>query len=224
MIPAAAEPPPRVSVAVMAHSRRARWAQQLAADLDAPIVWDTGHGIWDTGRRALLAYDPQASHHLVVQDDAIVCRDLLPGLAAAAAHAGQRPIGLYIGCMLRAKQRKPQNELGRVVRAAGDAGASWISAYRWPLWGVASAHPVGMIDELVGYGDRRARPDTFDRQTRMFYRYRGIAAWYTHPSLVDHRTGRSLLRNGGDRKAWQFLGENVSALSVDWSTEPYVAP
>lgn len=207
----------RLSVVVMAHPARAEWAGKLAADLgDAPIVWDDGGGVWHTGRRALLAFDPDAAHHLVVQDDAIICRDLVAGLEAALPHAGHRAVGLYTG------GRPDGTRISRAGRAATDAGASWISTSRWPLWGVASAHPVDAINALVAFGDATGRPNRYDLQMRHFYRSIGLPVWYTWPSLVDHRLGPSLLDNPKGRSAQRFIGADVSALSVDWSTPPHV--
>lgn len=203
-----------LSVAVMAHPDRAGWARRLAADLgDVPIVWDRGAGIWDTGRRALLAYDPDASHHLVVQDDAVICRDLLAGLEAALPHVGPRsPVGLYI--------RAGGLEDG--TRRATESGASWMVGVGAPLWGVASAHPTATIPDLVAAGDEMDNRSRYDLQTGSFYRRATIPVWYTWPSLVDHRhEAASLLGNRDGRHAQRFIGADASALSVDWSTPPH---
>lgn len=205
-----------LSIAVMAHSARGEWAGLLAAELDAPIVWDNGRGVWSTGRRALLAHDPDATHHLVVQDDAVICRELVAGLEVALSYAGHRAVGLYTG------SRPDRTRIAKAGRTATEMGVSWISTRHWPLWGVASAHPVDMIGDLVASGDTMGRPTRYDLQTRHFYRNAGVAVWYTWPSLVDHRDGPSLLENPDGRRAQRFIGEDVSALSVDWSTPPYV--
>jgi hypothetical protein len=39
----------------------------------------------------------------------------------------------------------------------------------------------------------------------------------TWPSLVDHRDVPSLVGHGGGRYAHKFIGENASALDIDWS-------
>lgn len=214
-------PTSHVSVAIMAHPGRTRAARRLAAELGAPIVWDRGHGVWDTGRRALLACDQDATHHLVVQDDATLCRDLLDGLEIALRYAGQRPVGLYVG--QRADGRRQASVARGVYRAATD-GTPWISARRWPLWGVASVHPTEMIDDLVRHGDIHGQAGRYDWNTRHYYRQVGVDAWYTWPSLVNHRPGPSLLGNANGQAAWRFLGTDVSALDLDWSLKPCVIP
>ena len=88
---------PVLSVAVMAHPKRADLIPALcdSIDADVPVVWDERNDRWDTGRRALLAFDPAATHHLVVQDDALVCRDLVAGLQRALPHVPREaPVGL----------------------------------------------------------------------------------------------------------------------------------
>lgn len=62
--------PVALSVAVMAHPARAAFVDELTGLLDRPakVVWDERQDRWDTGRRAMLAYDPACTHHLVVLD------------------------------------------------------------------------------------------------------------------------------------------------------------
>lgn len=206
----------RVSVAVMAHPARAEWAETLAAKLDCPIVWDQIGSAWDTGRRALLTADPAASHHVVIQDDAIVCEDLAAALEQAVVHAGQRPIGLYLG------SRPHHRRVALSTKAADKRGRSWIAITGATIAGVASAHPIAMIERLADYDHRGSQ--SWDSRYSAFYRELGITPWFTWPSLADHRPGRSLLNHPRDRTAVRFIGENVSALGIDWSRSPQIAP
>ena len=76
----------RLSVSVMAHPSRSHWVHELRERVGieyANVAWDRGLGIWDTCSRAWEMHDPAATHHLVLQDDALPCRDLLAGLEAA---------------------------------------------------------------------------------------------------------------------------------------------
>lgn len=200
----------------MAHPDRSGWARELAAALRAPIVWDRGYGVWDTGRRALLAHDPEAGHHLVVQDDAVLCPDLLAGLEAALPHVGDSPVAPYTAV------RPRRSGIERNTRQTAAAGASWMVGVGFPLWGVASVHPIRNLDALVAAGDEMDRPRRYDLQIGQYYRRAGIPVWYTWPSLVDHRDpAPSLLGNRDGRQARRFIGADVSALSVDWSIPPH---
>ena len=107
----------------MAHPRREGMVQQLLDELDrpVPVVWDQINDRHDTGIRAIEAFDPTASHHLVLQDDVLVCRDLLAGIERALRYIPQdEPMCLYVGRV------KPfAREVQRAVDLA--QSASWIT-------------------------------------------------------------------------------------------------
>jgi len=207
-----------LSVAVMAHPSRRRWVDPLLADLGGAVevVWDRRNDRWDTGRRALLAHDSHATHHLVVQDDAIVCRDLPAGAAAAAAgKAADRPVCLYTG-----RVRPHPAKVARAVARARAAGLTFIEM-GGPWWGVAIVLPTGHIPHVVRHGDLATRIANYDRKISDWYRRQHLACWYTVPSLVDHRPvlhNPSLIAGrDGNRRAHGFLGCGRSASEVVWS-------
>ena len=91
----------------MAHPRRESYIPSLQAKIGRPsrVVWDQINSRWDTGRRSLLAYDATKTHHMVIQDDAVICRDLPAGVEKALAETPHQSImGLYLG---RTKSWKP---------------------------------------------------------------------------------------------------------------------
>ena len=207
-----------VSVAIMAHPKREKWIPRLvdAIDADVEVVWDRHNDRWDTGRRSLLAYDPAATHHLVVQDDAIVCRDLVAGIEKAVLHSGDRPVGLYMGRILR-----PGSELDVAYRKAEQTRSPWVKM-KGPWWGVGIVIPTAHIDALVAWGDGRGDIANYDKRISRWYEQRGVVCWYTRPSLVEHRHGGknpSLIegRTGRNRHAHRFIGKGQSALDVDWA-------
>ena len=204
-----------VSVAVMAHPRRTSQVVDLLGALDRParVAWDRCNDRHDTGIRALEAFDPDCSHHLVVQDDALVCRDLVAGIDAALAFVPDgAPLVGYVGRV------KPfRREIERLVAQAGDA--SWL---RMPgiYWGPAIVVPTEHIGEIAAWWQSRAaqKITNYDRRLSAWYQAHGIDAWYPWPSLVDHRGDESLVEgHGAGRRAHRFIGEDASALSVDWS-------
>lgn len=201
----------------MAHPNRREWAVELGDELDLPVVMDRENDRWETGRRALLAYDPAASHHLVVQDDAIPCRDLVAGCELIAAAAGARPVSLYTG-----KVRPHQSTITPAVRRAKKRGIRFL-AFDGPWWGVAIIVPTADIPELVEWCDANPQVANYDRRIAKFYRARGVKCWYTVPSLVDHRSvaeNPSLIPGRtGNRRAHYFLGREESPLAIDWSAD-----
>lgn len=204
-----------ISVAIMAHPARAQWIPSLvdAIDGDPQVVWDEG---WNdrhrTGLNALRAYDPAATHHLIVQDDAIVCRDLVASVSRAAAVSGDHPICLYTG-----RVQPSQGFVRRNVEAAKAAGACWF-AMQGPWWGVGIVVPTAHIDELSRWFERSSVAN-YDRRIARWYGQQGIDCWYTVPSLVEHRVeGNPSLtkRTGTRRKAHTFIGHDRSALTIQW--------
>lgn len=217
---------PTLSVAIMAHPAREDMVNSLLDELDLecdiPIVWDCGRGRWDTGRRAMLAYDIEATHHLVIQDDIIPCRDLIAGFRTAlAATPGDMPLCGYVG-----RVRPDKDVVREAVNCARQAHASFITMHTLN-WGPAVCVPTKDIMEMIAFCDTLTEIENYDRRMSRYWELRRhVRTWYTWPCLVDHADGPSLVpgRVGTNRKtrahariAHQFLGEEVSGLSVDWS-------
>ena len=210
-----------LSVAVMAHPDREHFVDELLPDLPgAKVVWDERGDRWDTGKRAMLAHEPDSDWGLVVQDDALLCKDFLPGVREALSHAPTLPVSFYTG-----RTRPYGPEVARAVRRARAARKNWL-VMRGPIWGVAIALPRELIAPMVRACDRLPDPN-YDRRMMEHFHGRGIECWYTLPSLVDHRVGEanpSLVPGRGaglGRVAHEFC--QGSALDIDWSTGAYRA-
>jgi hypothetical protein len=202
----------KLSVAVMAHPDRAEHVEELVEWLGISsdqVVWDERNDRWDTGSRAWLARDPDATHHIVIQDDAIVTRDLIPALTKALEYIPHRVlVSPFMGTRRPAVQK-----IERIVRHAEQVDASWIAL--GPLnWGVAILTPVDHIEEMLAWGGKQKYPN-YDKRIGQFYRRAyPWPTWYTWPNLVDHRDVPSLIGHGPGRVAHQFPGVEASAL--DW--------
>lgn len=203
-----------LSVAVMAHPSRAEMVDRLLSELDRPakVVWDEINDRHDTGIRALEAYDPSCTHHLVIQDDAQPCRDVLAGIEQAVAYVPDGcPASFYLG-RVKPFRRAVQG----VVDRAGDA--SWI-VMDGIYWGPAIVVPTGVVDDLAKWyrGPTGRGVTNYDRRVSVWFEKRKRRCWYSWPSLVDHRGDDSLVRgHTAVRRAHRFIGDR-SALSVDWS-------
>jgi hypothetical protein len=208
----------KVSVGIMAHPRREALVMKLALALGhgTSVVWDWNDDEWDTGRRAWEAHDPTADWHLVVQDDAIVCKDLVAGLVKALEHVpAEAAVSLYTGTV-----RPDRRRVADAAARAEAANAAWI-VMPDVKWGVALAVPTAVIPDMLAHGDRR-KSSVYDWNLRSyFYDVLGWPVWCTWPSLVDHRHEepgivRHQIPPSGPRVAHRFLGEHASALDVDW--------
>lgn len=203
-----------ISTAIMAHPSRAALAETLWERLGGELVFDEKGDEWDTGRRALLAYDPRAEWHAVIQDDAILSTHFDEALELACAHAGDKPIGLYVG-----KVRPMPRTIRKAVRAAQIHGCAWLEGHG-PRWGVGVAIPTRFIPALVASADLYSHPH-YDARLTHFFKTAGVYCRYPVPSLVDHDPERESLIDsaGGDRRAHVFLGDDDPA-GIDWAGEP----
>lgn len=214
----------KLSVAIMAHPARRHLVEDLTARLgiDAEhVVWDRYQDRWDTGVRAWQAHDPGSNWHVVLQDDALPCFDLLAGLRLALNHVPvESAVSLYLGDGSSNWRTKGAHDADRI-------GASWIR-FRTLIWGVAIVVPTITIDDMLAWCEQHPQPNYDTRVARYYEKALGWPAYYTWPSLVDHRRGPSLLDHPDDRKAYRFIGEHASALDVDWSPrmagDPIVLP
>lgn len=202
----------RVSVAVMAHPRRADLVEGLVGRLDrlATVVWDQGNDEWGTGSRAWEAHDPTCTHHLVLQDDAVICRDLVAGVEAALGHIPPgSPLCLYFGA------RVPYQFHTARLASQTSPDTSWL-AIDGMHWGVAVVLPAPLIGPMLAAPDKHP----YDQRISRWLKVQGVTTWYPWPSLVDHQDGPSLIPGHGrtpGRRAHRFLGQDRSALDVDWS-------
>lgn len=209
-----------LSVAVMAHRKREHLIPALLAGLgigEEHVVWDTTNNRWDTGRRAMAAYDPAADWHMVVQDDVIVCADFIEGMTKALEHVPpERIVQPYVGT-----RRPLQGYVMEVIAKADEIGASWLEM-RALMWGTVIIVPTWTIDDMLVWCDRRAWPNYDKRVGQYYYAKLAWSTYYTWPSLSDHmdpdRDGEpSIVGHGGGRVAHRFAGRETSALSFDWS-------
>lgn len=201
-----------LSASIMAHPSRAAMVSELEAALDRPVkvTFDERNDRHDTGIRAIEAFDPSCSHHLVLQDDTIIPRDLLAGAERALRYVPQDvPVSLYVGRV------KPfRFAVDSITARAGSA--SWITM-QGIYWGPAVILPTSVIPDLSAWY-RRSGVQNYDRRMSRWFEQRKIRCWYSWPSLVDHRPTDSLVKgHGPGRCAHRFLGVDHSALDVDWS-------
>jgi hypothetical protein len=175
-----------LAVVVVSHPARSDAALYLAAQVGGALVVDDGRGEWATHERALeWAAGQDASHALVVQDDAVPVPRMLDHARAAVDAYPDGPIGLYVG---RSRPRAAQVQ--RAVEQADLVGASWLEADSL-LWGVATIFPTADLPGLLEWCRRAALP--YDQRIGLWYRRQRRPVRYAWPSLVDHADGPSLI-------------------------------
>lgn len=221
----ASRAPARVSVTVMAHKTRAHWAEQLARELDCPIVWDTTNTVWDTAKTAWRTRDPEATHHAVIQDDVQLTRNLRHALHDIVT---ARPNDL-ISLIAIEEKLKPE-DLTRYEHAVRE-GHRWFPAY-YGLPGCAVILPVHEIEPMIASGDRLSTPHD-DQKIVRYFRKQRRPTWYVVPSLVQHRSQEENESIANAGRGWRprvsltFPGEHFDACTLDYidrctHSEPYL--
>lgn len=191
--------PATLSISIMAHPKREEMVSDLVdelarQDIVGPIVWDQINNRWDTGRRSMLAYDEFSTHHLVLQDDAVIPPNFIELVKEAIQiPPPDSPLCLYAGRALSRKLR-------------GGALPSWFTM-PGVNWGVGIVVPTAHIEEMVAFGDKR-REDNYDLRISRYFQSKKILTWYPIPSLVQHRRTPSLVAGRGSRRtAALYVGE-----------------
>lgn len=210
----------------MAHPDRADQVRSLLDALDRPaaVAWDdegppSGNGdrVWRTARRGWQLADPEADWHVLIQDDAVPCADLLAGLERALSYVPQDVVvSPYLGT-----GRNVPIRWEAMAGAADKAGATWVRSQKL-MWGVSIALPVALIPDMITYADRRAGvPD--DMRVAGWAERRGHDVWYTWPSLVDHLPVPSLTKHKA-RERVARRHHPGSALSIEWNAQALTDP
>lgn len=197
----------KLSVSVMAHRKRERFIPPLLDRLgigDDRVVWDRRDDRWDTGRRSMLAHDPDATHHLVVQDDALVPHDLIAGVEQALTRIPDgSPMCLYLSRWTRFWNARPEPPQER----------AWLTMHHIHF-GQAIVMPVPLISTVIGWGDRRPEIANYDIRLGRWFAENKVPVWYPWPSWVDHRESPSLVpgRPSRNRHARWWIGQDASVL------------
>lgn len=190
-----------MSVSVMAHPSRKEFFEYLKKELgkDTPFVVDyKKQGVWETCKRAWRHHDPHADYHVVIQDDAILCKDFKKKaeefLTAYTSDTDERAFSFYFGNRLAdLDQAREGKKKGYAIRSV-------------PTWGVAICLPTYMIDSMLSYCDTLKHIRQDDTRIGRFLRWRGTKVWFPIPSLVDHRTGLdSLVGDPGKGRQARFF-------------------
>ena len=186
----------KLSVSIMAHKKRSDMIPYLHEKLGkVRVVWDRKNNLWDTCRRAWLAYDKTAEFHCVIQDDALVTDDFYK--KAEKFLTEDRILSFYLSSFLETKVKNAIAKNENIVNATMIFNE------------VAICMPTKYIKEMVAYCDEREAQN--DQLISRWAGERAKAIYYPIPSLVSHRDTESIYRSNcnrpfpiRERKAIQF--------------------
>lgn len=215
---------PSLVIVVMAHPSRRAAAELLAEAVGANhLVYDEGHGEWDTAQRAwklglLAASLVGVSHVLVLQDDAIPVGHLREHVIEALddGPGARAALSLYLG---KVKPTRWATNVEFAVRLAEREGCSWLKSTHL-LHGVAVVLPTPAIAPMLSWCDTPNLP--YDERIGTWIRQVWKrSTYYTVPSLVDHDDSVETLvvhaddvrRSPKGRVAWRF------GVPSSWNTD-----
>jgi hypothetical protein len=188
-------------------------AEVIETDFDPPNPW--------YGYLECLRDPPDCTHLLIVQDDTVTCRNLLPAVEALVRVEGDVPVCLYLGGL-------PMRTRGEALKV-GKAGKHFVDvhpgdfmpvvAVLWPIEKAREFHAWGTDPNRLRQKNGRIFEERSDdamggrwmRQTRQ----RVVA---TIPSLIEHPDDviSTIARSNTGRTALFWHGEHWDALSIDW--------
>jgi len=205
----------RLSATIMTHPARERLERRLRDAIQWPVtsVVDDGIGAWKTARAAWLTSHQEATHHVVFEDDAVPCRDVMNSMRVALEAVPNQVVSFF-SFRRWADGKSP-------ISLAREAGSSWgtcdIAATN-----VAIAMPTCWIGEWLAFCARHIKPGCPAQSVRLdcWLTMTKRRCWFTVPSLVDHDDDGSIM--WGDqfgenkRRAELFIGRSVPGDIIDW--------
>lgn len=169
----------KMSVSVMAHPKRKEFFPYLKRHLPGAF-WsiDEGKGLIWNCRNAWGAYDPKADYHVVIQDDALICRKFFEKAEEVLKKAEGLPVSFFhVSPLSYAKHRHQRIQNGCIIQH-GLSG------------GVALCLPTKLIPAMLAFYDASKLPCD-DHRVGTFLSTRKIPWYFPMPSLIDHRVGNA---------------------------------
>jgi hypothetical protein len=204
------------STTIMAHPAREHLWRPLVAQLsnwgaDPSLVLDRGRGLWDTARRAWLTCNTEKTHHLVLQDDVVLCNRFLDA------------VEFIKNCI------PPNNVISFCNDFGPDSDEAMKRNIRWiRTKAVRSAQalmiPSPLVPRWITWCDLNVREDYphDDIRLEMYLIAERLYCWNTTPSLVQHRAGPSIRGRVNaenlPHQARYFVSDN-DPLVFKWATD-----
>jgi len=208
----------KISITVMAHSRRQAAAEDLNDRLvqypfvSNTITWDEINEEWHTGKRALLDGVGKGDYHVIIQDDATLTPNFYQNIENAINSLDQKTLlSLYTGTA------RPIP--GRVSAAVNKAADGDMLRFHQLMWGVGIAIPTDHILPLLEFVENIDLQ--YDNKIGEFYCQNGLPVYYCIPSLVDHDDDRDSLLPGHGREISpdRRVAHRLATGLVEWTNK-----
>lgn len=211
--------PIRLSICIQTHPARAALLTRLLVSLSPTNVLvahdpdpDARPGPLRSYLRALELLPAWATHHLVIQDDALVCDAFVTTLLRAIAARPSDPLALFVGAALGVHGDRVTQAFGRGETFVALSQRSWTPA-------VALVWPRALVPGFLAFAADKAsrRPLADDEVLGRYFRSERVEVLATVPSLVEHPDDSPSLigrKTRGDRSAACFV--QGDPLAIRW--------
>jgi hypothetical protein len=218
-----------ISCAIMTHPLRLHMAQSLARqhpELAARVVVDPDPdgppSALRTSRLAWRAGESGATHHLVIQDDAMLCQRFLDRVKAAVEIRPHQALSFFT---------KWSSRTSYMVRLAALVGSSWAPVADRYVPSQALVLPADIAFSLSDFMLNECTIDEPDDDAIARYlKSRGIPSFVTVPNLAEHVPTKSLVGNDdfGHRPSACFKdafdeSDNWSLTAAGFTLIPYAS-
>jgi len=176
-------------------------AYQVSKDIDRSGVWPTVRKAWKFGLAS------GATHHLVVQDDALASKNFLETVHRLIEIKPDELICFF--SMRKAAQQ---------ARARGE---HWFTTNDG-CFGISLCFPIEFLAALVRWERTHVKPDCPHDDTRVanYLKYGPIKkrVWHPSPSLIEHAApSDSILGNSHPHRVAKVWVGDQDPLEIDWS-------
>jgi hypothetical protein len=157
---------------------------------------------------------PDSGHLLIVQDDALPCRNFAAALERIAAAVPDLPVCLFVSREARATYPNiiQATKRGQPFALVGRHDFCPVVATLWPVRLAAEFRDWAVVNPRAT-GQRNPRSD--DAMVGTWMRRTNQQILVTVPSLVEHGDGTSLIGKTHKRSAAFFIGDS-DPLATEW--------
>lgn len=180
-----------IAIGIVAHPARQAMAERLAEQVNADIICLDNRGIGAEANhrrtwQSLLDY--HADHTVVLEDDAMPVQDFRHQCEQALKASPTHITSLYLG---RLRPPQYQNRIARAITNAQHRDAHYIADTRL-LHAVGFALTTEHIEPMLAFTATRDYLP-WDEAVTAYAKHSGQRVAYTHPSLIDHQDGPTLI-------------------------------
>ncbi len=203
----------KMSVAIVSVPKRYNLAKRLQQKfsllgIDAKMCVDVKYeGSWWCHRKAMEAIEPDATHHLVIEEDAVLCKNFKELVYQVISVKPNEIISLFASREQKAK-----------FAWAYKRGYSWfVNDCGAP--GVACIFPKDKLADMLTWCDQTCPFDMPYEDSHLWgwMKTRGLLTWNPVPNLVEHGApmNSSFGFNNKGKVSFDFIGNRD--LDIDWS-------